>query len=419
MRIAMVSEHASPLAAIGGEDAGGQNVHVAELALALAERGHEVVVHTRRTDVHRPDTVSVGPGLRVEHVRAGPEQPVPKDELLPYMGEFARRLRASWRVDRPDVVHAHFWMSGQASLEAAGRLGLPVVETFHALGVVKARHQGTADTSPRERIPVERAVAARSELVVATSAEERRELLSWGIAPGRVAVVPCGVDTHRFTPAGPAAPRPRGERVRLLSLGRLVPRKGVDTVIRALARVPGAELLVAGGPAPGRLDRDPEVGRLRGIAAREGVADRVRFLGAVDRSEVPALLRSCDIAVNLPWYEPFGMSTVEAMACGVPVVASRVGGHLDTVVHGETGLLTPERDPRTAADAIAWLASDPQTRAEFGAAAAERARSLYSWAEVARGSEECYRGLLGPRTVPLPGRERPEPIAAVRRGEGE
>ncbi|CAL9336289.1 D-inositol 3-phosphate glycosyltransferase [Nocardiopsis dassonvillei] len=417
MRIAMVSEHASPLAAIGGEDAGGQNVHVAELAMALAERGHEVVVHTRRTDVHRPETVSVAPGVRVEHVRAGPEYPVPKDELLPFMGEFARRLRASWRTERPDVVHAHFWMSGQASLEAADRLGLPVVSTFHALGVVKARHQGAADTSPVERIPAERAVAHGSDLVIATSTEERRELLSWGVAPGRVAVAPCGVDTERFAPQGPAVAR--GERLRLLSLCRLVPRKGVDTAVRALRRVPGAELLVAGGPPAGLVQDDPEVRRLRAIADRAGVGERVRFIGSVDRSEVPALLRSADIAVNLPWYEPFGMSTVEAMACGVPVVASRVGGHLDTVLHGETGLLVPDRDPRRAADALTRLAADRRAREMFGAAAAERARRLYSWAEVARRSEECYRAVLGASPVPRPRTARPEPIAAARHGEGE
>ncbi|MBB6121893.1 glycosyltransferase [Nocardiopsis algeriensis] len=418
MRIAMVSEHASPLAAISGEDAGGQNVHVAELALALADRGHEVTVYTRRSDPWRPDTVSLGPGVRVEHVRAGPAAPVPKDDLPRHMPEFARRLRAYWRADRPTVVHAHFWMSGLASLQAAGPLDLPVLQTFHALGVVKRRHQGIADTSPVERIAVERAVARRCDLVVATSTEERRELASWGVSPDRVAVVPCGVDTERFSPDGPAAGR--GSRPRILSLGRLVRRKGVETVIEALAEVPGAELVVAGGARPGRLWTEPEAVRLRMLAERLGVDDRVRFLGCVDRSDVPALLRSVDVAVNVPWYEPFGISTIEAMASGTPVVASRVGGHLDTVVPGETGLLVPPRDPERLGRAVRWLLSDDESRRAFAAASAARAQQRYSWAEVARLTEECFLRVVGGEEVslPEPRRESEESVAtAPRRGE--
>lgn len=413
----MVSEHASPLAAISGEDAGGQNVHVAELAAALAARGHEVAVYTRRTDGERPDTVPLAPGVRVEHVRAGPAEPIGKDELPRYMPEFARRLRAAWRVDGPDVVHAHFWMSGFASLRAANALGLPVLQTFHALGTVKRRHQGWEDTSPVERIPTERAVASQCDMVVATSTEERRELGEWGVSHERVAVVPCGVDTERFTPGGPVAER--GGRPRLLSLGRLVKRKGVDTVIRALAEVPGAELVIAGGAAPERLWTQPEAVRLRMVAERAGVADRVRFLGCVDRHEVPALLRSADIAVNVPWYEPFGISTVEAMACGVPVVASRVGGHVDTVAHGESGLLVPPRSPQLLGSAVRWLLSDESTRSSFAKAAAERAHDRYSWAEVARRTEECcLRVTHTPRgaAVPVPRTGHDTPVGTTGRG---
>ncbi|WP_159945570.1 MULTISPECIES: glycosyltransferase [unclassified Nocardiopsis] len=419
MRIAMVSEHASPLAVISGEDAGGQNVHVAELAAALAARGHEVAVYTRRTDTERPDTVSLGPGVRVEHVRAGPAAPISKDEMPRYMPEFAQRLRAAWRIHRPDVVHAHFWMSGFASLRAANGLDLPVLQTFHALGTVKHRHQGSEDTSPVERIPTERAVASQCDMVVATSTEERRELAEWGVPPGRVAVVPCGVDTARFAPKGPAAPR--GDRPRLLSLGRLVKRKGVDTVIRALAEVPEAELVIAGGADRERLWTQPEAVRLRMVAERVGVADRVAFLGCVDRHEVPALLRSIDVAVNVPWYEPFGISTVEAMACGVPVVASRVGGHVDTVVHGETGLLVPPRSPKRLGRAVRWLLSDESTRAGFGEAAAERARDHYSWAEVARRTEECYLHVTGTSAtgVPAPRAVRSTPVGTTVTGGEE
>ena len=417
MRIAMVSEHASPLAAISGEDAGGQNVHVAELAVALAARGHEVVVYTRRTDAELADTVSLGQGVRVEHVRAGPTAPISKDDLPRYMPEFAQRLRAAWRIHRPDVVHAHFWMSGFASLRAANTLGLPVLQTFHALGTVKRRHQGTEDTSPVERIPTERAVARQCDMVVATSTDEGRELGEWGVPPDRVAVVPCGVDTGRFTPEGPHTPR--GDRPRLLSLGRLVKRKGVDTVIRALAEVPEAELLIAGGADRERLWTQPEAVRLRMVAERMGVDDRVRFLGCVDRHEVPALLRSVDAAVNVPWYEPFGISTVEAMACGVPVVASHVGGHLDTVVHGRTGLLVPPRSPERLGRAVRWLLSDEATRTSFAEAAAERAREHYSWAEVARRTEECFLRCAAGARIPAQRADHSTPVGTTAMGGEE
>jgi glycosyltransferase involved in cell wall biosynthesis len=400
MRIAMVSEHASPLAAITGEDAGGQNVHVAELSSALAALGHEVDVYTRRTDPDRPDVVPMGPGVRVVHVSAGPAAPIPKDDLPRHMPEFGRRLRAYWTIDRPDAVHAHFWMSGMASLTAAAPLDLPVLQTFHALGTVKQRFQGAADTSPAERVRVERAVAAECARVVATSREERRELASWGVPPGRVDVVPCGVDTGHFRPDGPVLPG--NGRPRLLSLGRLVPRKGVETVVQALADLPGAELVIAGGPDPRDLDADPEIIRLRAVADRVGVRDRVRFLGCVPRPEVPALVRSADVAVNVPWYEPFGMSTVESMACGVPVVASGVGGHADTVVHRATGLLVPPRSPERVAAAVRELLDDGAKRRAFGAAAAARVREQYTWAEVARRTEQCYLDVVARTRRPVP-----------------
>ncbi|GAB2498055.1 glycosyltransferase [Nocardiopsis aegyptia] len=400
MRIAMVSEHASPLAAITGEDAGGQNVHVAELASALAALGHEVDVYTRRTDPDLPNAVSMCRGVRVIHVPAGPAAPIPKDDLPRHMPEFGRRLRAAWASERPDVVHAHFWMSGMASLDAAVPLALPVLQTFHALGTVKQRFQGVADTSPAERVRVERAVAAGCARVVATSTEERRELSSWGIPFDRVDVVPCGVDTRRFRPDGPSLPK--DDRPRLLSLGRIVRRKGVDTVIRTLAKLPDAELVVAGGPDPRELDSDPEIIRLRVVADRYGVADRVRFLGCVARPDVPDLVRSADVAVNVPWYEPFGMSTVESMACGVPVVASRVGGHVDTVLHRTTGLLVPPRAPDRLARSVGELLADGSARRAFGAAAAARVRERYSWAEVARRTEQCYRSVVAETRRPVP-----------------
>ncbi|MDH2426669.1 glycosyltransferase [Sphaerisporangium sp. TRM90804] len=392
MRIAMVSEHADPLAAVGGVDAGGQNVHVAGLSAALAALGHEITVYTRRTGPDGPATRVMAPGVTVEHVPAGPPAPLPKDELLPHMPAFAAHLARRWAVDRPDVAHAHFWMSGMASLTAANGLGVPVVQTFHALGTVKRRWQGAADTSPANRAAVERHIGRHAAAVIATCSDEAEELAAIGVPGDRIRVVPCGVDLDLFRPDGPIARHAEQDgQARVLSIGRLVPRKGVDTIIEALPHVPGAQLIVAGGE-PG----DEEWLRLRGLASASGLAPRVRLIGSVARADVPALMRSVQVVVAVPWYEPFGMVPVEAMACGVPVVASSVGGHLDTVAG--CGVLVPPRRARLLARALGELLTRPELRASLAAAGVRRARSSYGWPHVAAQTESVYRALAGERT---------------------
>jgi glycosyltransferase involved in cell wall biosynthesis/phosphoheptose isomerase len=389
----MISEHASPLATLGGVDAGGQNVHVAALAGAMARRGVEVTVHTRRDDASLPARVGMALGVEVHHVDAGPPVPISKDDLLPHMDEFAGRLAAEWERDRPDVVHSHFWMSGYAALKAALPLGIPVVHTFHALGVVKRRYQGDRDTSPPERFEIERDILRRVDQVVATCTDEVFELIRLGAASPRLTVIPCGVDLEQFTADGPREPRRPGLR-RLVCVGRLVERKGIGNAISALARVPDAELVVAGGPERERLAEDAEAVRLMRLAEREGVADRVDFRGRLEREEVPLLLRSADAVLAVPWYEPFGIVPLEAMACGVPVVASAVGGMIDTVVDGVTGIHVPPRDPERLAADVRALLSDPERLRAFGAAGPQRARRLYDWNRIAAATLDVYARLV-------------------------
>lgn len=392
MKIAMVSEHASPLADLGGVDAGGQNVHVAELSAALARRGNQVTVYTRRDDPDLPERVSAAQGYTVVHVPAGPARRLPKDDLLGHMGPFARYLDAQWSRDRPDVAHAHFWMSGIATQLAARHLGLPAVQTFHALGVVKRRHQGVMDTSPQDRLKLEAMVARTANWVAATCTDEVFELMRLGRSRNRISVVPCGVDLDLFSPDGPRAGR--GAQYRIVSVGRFVPRKGFDVVIRALPAIPDAELVLVGGPDRAEVEADPEARRLRELAEQLGVGDRVVFQGAVARADMPALLRSADVVACTPWYEPFGIVPLEAMACGVPVVAAAVGGMIDTVVHDVTGRLVAPKRPAEVAESVNTLLHDAFLRQSLGAAGRDRARARYSWDRVAADTLRIYDRLV-------------------------
>jgi len=408
MKISMVSEHASPLASPGSVDAGGQNVHVAALSRTLARRGHEVTVFTRRDDPHLPERVRLDDGVDVVHVTAGPAARVPKDDLLPYMDELARGLTAHWRAASPDVVHGHFWMSGFAALRAAAALepaaSPAVLQTFHALGSVKRRHQGSADTSPVAREWIEPHVAREVSRVIASCSDEAFELRAMGVPSQRIAIAPCGVDTDEFTPTGPA--ETPGRRRRIVSIGRLVPRKGVELVILALGMLAerGADdiELVVAGSADGPFEEDAEIARLRSIARGCGVADRVEFRGPVAREQVPALLRSADAVVCTPWYEPFGIVPLEAMACGTPVIAAAVGGLLDTVIDSVTGMHVPPRDAQVIADALAALMADDERRKRMGTAGRERVEARYSWDRVAAQVEHAYLDALSARHTAAP-----------------
>jgi D-inositol-3-phosphate glycosyltransferase len=394
----MVSEHASPLAALGGVDAGGQNVHVACLAAELGRRGIDVVVHTRRDDPHTPRRVYLGPHVVVDHVDAGPPEPLPKDRLLPCMDDFAEQLARRWTVEPPDLVHAHFWMSGRAALAAAHPLGMPVVQTFHALGIVKRRHQGTKDTSPRGRIAEEREIIRRADRIVATCSDEVFELRRLGADLRKISIAPCGVDLRLFHPYGSKDPRRPGLH-RLVVVTRLVERKGVGNVVTALQKVPQAELVIAGGGDADRLRNDSEALRLLALADEHGVADRVTLRGRIEREDVPPLLRSADVAVCVPWYEPFGIVPLEAMACGVPVVATAIGGLIDTVLDGVTGIHVPPRRPERVAEALRTLLSDQDLRRRLGDAGIARARARFSWERVADLNLAAYDAVLEPRAL--------------------
>jgi glycosyltransferase involved in cell wall biosynthesis len=397
----MISDHASPLAAVGGVDSGGQNIYVAETARHLAARGYRVDVFTRKDQADLPEVVEWLPGVRVVHVPAGPAVYVRKEDILPWIADFASFVERFAARERYDVVHAHFFMSGLVALQLKAALGLPFAITFHGLGLVRRLHQGAADEFPSRRIAIERDIIEGADAIVAECPDDRRSLVTlYGADPHKIAVIPCGFASDEFWPIAPRfARRALGlasDVPVLLSVGRLVPRKGVDNVIRALGvlvrrlGVP-AELLVVGGSSDiADSVSTPEIARLRAVAAESGVADRVTFTGRRSRELLKLYYSAADVYVTTPWYEPFGMTPVEAMACGTPVVGARVGGIKYSVLDGRTGYLVPPNDAVALAERLNEICSSRRLAERLSSVAVRRAYGLFRWERVTQSLAALY-----------------------------
>jgi D-inositol-3-phosphate glycosyltransferase len=391
----MVFGQANPLVSPDEINEGAAATHVVELSRVLSRRGHEVRIFTRRDTSARKAAaeVPIGDGVVVEPVPVGPGKVVGPESLLPYMGDLGRTLATRWAEGpfRPEIVHAHTWLSGLAALTATANSRIPVVVTYHELGSVRRRHEGDKDPSPGTRIGLERTLANVADRVIALSEDMLAELSRIGVHRPDMVVVPSGVDVDVFTP-GPAEPR---ERSRILTVGRLVERKGFADLIAALPLVPDAELVIVGGPPRSALAKDPAAKRLRELAERAGVADRVQLVGRVPRADMPTWYRSADVVACATWYGPAPLVPLEAMACGVPVVAYGLGGIAESVIDGVTGVLVPARDVRDLAGALRSLLRDNVRRMSLSSAAVDRVRSRYTWDRVAFDTERAYSRVLG------------------------
>lgn len=411
-RIALISEHASPLAAAGGIDSGGQNVYVAHVARGLSRLGYDVDVFTRRDDASLPAVVDWDDGVRVVHVPAGPARFVPKEDLLPYMDEFARFIvEFCRRRGDYDLIHANFFMSGLVAMRVRRVCGIPFVMTFHALGLVRRQHQKEADRFPAARIDIERRIAQTADRIIAECPQDEQDLVQlYGADARRITIVPCGFDADEFEPVSKEVARaalglPADERI-VLQLGRMVPRKGVDNVIRAMGHLTrthriDAKLLVVGGDSD-RPDpvATPELGRLQDIARAEQVADRVTFIGRRGREVLKLYYSAADVFVTTPWYEPFGITPLEAMACGTPVIGADVGGIKYSVVHGQTGYLVPPKDPAALAARLADLYCQPEHARRMGAQALRRAREHFTWESVVARIAALCESVVQPTRAP-------------------
>jgi D-inositol-3-phosphate glycosyltransferase len=430
LRIACLSEHASPLALLGSQDAGGQNVYVDELSRQLGGLGYAVDIVTRRDRLDLPDSVALAPGVRVINLHAGPPEFIPKDNLWILMAEFLDSMLSFMITTgaRYDLIHSHFWMSGWVAMQLRRRLGVPAVQTFHALGTTKQRYQGEADTSPPARIAVERDIVREFDRLIAQCPNERAELIDdYGADPCKISVIPAAVNIDRFRPVLRDEARGRiGLNVAdfvVVYVGRIVPRKGVRTLVQAFARFvelaqagspervravggtswqpelephgPHLKLLIVGGEtsAPDAAST-PEIAVLQQLTEQFGIADMVQFVGKRQPDELRDFYSAGDVMVTTPWYEPFGLTPLEAMACGRPVIGSRVGGLTFTIQEQITGLLVPPRDPEILAVRLYQLLRQPDRRAIMGHAARDCVERRFTWQRTGERTAALYQAVV-------------------------
>jgi len=405
-RVAQISVHTSPLAALGGTDAGGMNVYVRELACHLARLGLPNDIFTRRTNPATPDVVPLFPNVDVVAIDAGPPAPLPKADLFRYLPEFAANMaRYADRAGRRyDAIHAHYWLSGWVAHLLRPAWNVPFVQMFHTTAHMKNAVNAAADHEPELRLRIERRLLDLADGLIAANPDERADLVwSFGTPAAKVCTIPPGVDLDLFRPgdqteALAALGLPPRQPV-VLFVGRVDPIKGIDTLLSAFAPLerdphlsPKPLLLFVGG------DLDPSgapTGPLAAVAAQAramGVADRIRFVGSRPQDELPRYYRAADLVAVPSRYESFGLVAVEAMACGTPVVASRVGGLTFTVEEGSSGLLVPPGSADALADAVALLLRDHRCRRVL-AAGALRAARRFAWPEVARSVHDVYARL--------------------------
>ena len=398
LTIAMLSLHSCPLGRLGTRDTGGMSVYIREVARCLASQGHRVDIFTRHHDPLHGPVIKLAQGVRLIHLKAGPDLDPPKLSLVNHVEEFVSslaRFRCKTGISY-DLIHSHYWLSGLAGLKLQKLWSVPHVTMFHTLAAVKNRMSATK-CEPRLRVLSEEKVAGSCDLVVAATDQGREELSRhYGICPGLVRVIPCGVDLDRFRPADKAAARmalglDRKERV-VLYVGRIDPLKGLDRLMGAMARLdslPGLKLIIVGGDD----GSSAEMRWLKDLVGQNGLDRRVCFAGRIDQSGLPAFYQAADLLVLPSYHETFGLVALEAMACGAPVVTTRVGGMTDLVRPGLNGRLVRGEVVEGLAKAVRSTLADVRT----GLFPPEVVRSSvrgYEWSQVAQTLLSEYRELL-------------------------
>ncbi|OJF09675.1 D-inositol-3-phosphate glycosyltransferase [Couchioplanes caeruleus] len=399
-RIATLSVHTSPLAQPGTGDAGGMNVYIVEVSKRLAALGVEVEIFTRATSSELPPVVEMAPGVTVRHVTAGPFEGLSKEELPSQLCAFTNGVLRAEAANPPghyDLIHSHYWMSGQVGWLARERWGVPHVHTAHTLAKVKNRFIASGDRpEPKARVIGEEQVIAESDRLVANTRFEAQDLVTcYDAEPTRLSVVQPGVDLARFRPGDQAADRRRlglPERGHVVAfVGRIQPLKGPEVLIRALAQQPLRDqeltVVICGGPSGSGLDRPTS---LIELAARLGVSHKVRFLAPQTGEALAALYRAADLVAVPSHNESFGLVALEAQACGTPVVAAAVGGLVTAVTDGVSGVLVDGHEPAAWSGVLGGLLREPARRLRLSMGAVRHA-SNFSWDRTANGLLRVYR----------------------------
>jgi D-inositol-3-phosphate glycosyltransferase len=393
-RVAVLSLHTSPLAQPGSGDSGGMNVYVRELVSALAQAGVECTTYTRASRPGLPEVVQVEPGHRVVHVHAGPYD-LGKEQLPSVIAEFGDAVVDHIKNDSPaDVLHANYWLSGLVGHRIKHELDLPFVSTFHTLAKVKAEG-GDLEPEWRERAEAE-IIGCADAICVSCTEEERQFLRLYGEPAGKIEIIAPGVEHAFFAPGDRGGARnalgmPTDCPV-LLFVGRIQPLKGPDVAVRALAELnrPDALLLIVGGASG--LEGADEMRHVEGLITELGLEGQVRFIEPQPHHILSTYYRAADVVLVPSRSESFGLVALEASACGIPVVASGVGGLLTLVDHGDTGFLVPERDPALYARYIGDILDHPDRAALMGRRGAARARQ-YTWGFAAARLRRVYTDL--------------------------
>lgn len=408
MHIAMLTVHSSPLARLGGKEAGGMNVYVRELVRELSKRNIGVDIFTRKQDSALPERVPLEPGVQLIHLAAGPAAPYDKNSILDHLPEFVGRVQsfASAQHYQYDLIHSHYWISGEVAIRLRDRWRCPVIQMFHTLGALKNRvARSEEETETSQRIAIERRLLQTADAIVAATPLDRDQMLAhYAADAGRIHIIPGGVDTAHFRPQPQADARARlglpPQRRLLLGIGRMEPLKGLDCLIRALALLRQQPqhaalqaVLVGGEPEERAALWNSEQRRLAALRAELGVADAVYFAGAQPHSRLQDYYAAADIFVMPSHYESFGLAALEAMACGVPVVASNVGGLTFTIEDGRSGLLVPPDDAAALTARLGQVLTDDRLRAVLRAGALERA-AAYSWSQVAEQLCQLYHAVM-------------------------
>ncbi len=413
-RIAFFTDNADPLSPLGGHEAGGENVYILEVSRALGRLGWTVDVFVRWSFHKTAQIAKVSDTVRVVRIPAGPVKFVPKEELFPLMPKYVESFLAFKEKNNLDylLIHGNYYNSAYAAVEAAAKLGIPAVNTFHTLGMVKHQALGSNDPSPSDRITHEKEVLDRLHRVIATCPQMKDELMGlYAVSSKKIVVIGEGVNLKRFFPIPLTIARrvlrwPQNQDV-VLYIGRIERRKGIDTLLAAVAIMAqkmgdnrkNFRCIVSGGEPKNRWKKElpivsEERKRLTDIVEKEGIGDVVRFIGGVSPEELPYYYSSADVTCVPSYYEPFGLVPLESMACGTPIVASRVGGLLYTIRDGKTGFLVPARDASAFADKLLFILRHPQVKKMMRENGIERVAHTFTWDAVGEKMSAFYHDLL-------------------------